>query len=313
MRALSVLLISGVCAWTIARADELLVMLDFFPNPNHVPLYVAQEKDYFSAEGLSVRLIAPADASDPAKLCAARAMDLALTPQMNYLIARGASLPLLAVGALIDGALGGVLALRDHGIETLTDLQGGTIGYSLEPLEPVLWRTMLAAAGADPGATKMQYVRMNTRAALLTGTVDAIGAFRNYEAISIELLGKEIVFFPQEDYGVPDTYELVIIAHPALVTERPAAVRGFLAGLSRGIAYTLDNPQQAFSLFAARVPEQDSELGRRSLLETLPYYATGAAHGDRQRWVEMQEYLADHGLVPEEHPPEALYTTDLLP
>ncbi len=292
---------------------DVRVMLDFFPNPNHVPLYVADQKGYFTDEGISITLIPPSAASDPAKLCAARAVDLALTPQMNLLIAQGAGLPLIAVGALIDGALGGLLALADRGITSLDDLAGATIGYSLAPLEPILWRTMLASAGVDPEEVRLFYVRMNTRAALLTGRVDAIGAFRNFEVLSVELEGYEVLFFPQEDYGVPVPYELVIIAHPAFVDEEPDVIRGFLHALSRGIAFTLERPEEAFALFTQRIPEHGEELGWRSLNATLPLYAVGARHDNPQRWEHMQRYLIEHELVPATLPLDDLYTTDHLP
>lgn len=307
------LLTIGLTALQPLGTPDVRIMLDFIPNPNHVPLYVADQQGYFAEEGISVAITRPSDASDPAKLCAARAVDLALTPQMNLLIAQGAGLPLIAVGALIDGALGGLLALADRGVTSLGDLAGATIGYSLAPLEPVLWRTMLASAGVDPDNTRMIYVRMNTRAALLTGRVDAIGAFRNFEMISVELEGHDVVFFPQEDYGVPNPYELVIIAHPEFVEEEPEITRAFLRALSRGISFTLESPEEAFALFTQRIPELGEELGRRSLEATLPLYAVDARHDDPERWTDMLHYLIEHALVPPTLAPEDLYTTDYLP
>lgn len=108
---------------------------------------------------------------------------------MNFFLARDGGLPLIAVGALIDGALGGLLSVREHGIERLSDLRGKRIGYSLEPLEPVLWRTMLAAAGLNPGEYELIYTGMSTLPALLSGAGTAIGAFRNYERLAVEVLG----------------------------------------------------------------------------------------------------------------------------
>lgn len=312
-RTLIVMLTVGIAAVQLLGAHAVRVMLDFFPNPNHVPLYVADQKGFFTDEGISVTLIPPSDASDPAKLCAARAVDLALTPQMNLLIAQGAGLPLIAVGALIDGALGGLLALADRGITSLDDLAGATIGYSLAPLEPILWRTMLTSAGVDPEKVRLFHVRMNTRAALLTGRVDAIGAFRNFEVLSVELEGYEVVFFPQEDYGIPIPYELVIIAHPAFVNAEPDVTRGFLRALARGIAFTLEEPEEAFALFTQRIPEHGEELGWRSLNATLPLYAAGARHDDPERWENMKRYLVEHELVPTTLSLDDLYTADHLP
>ena len=52
-------------------ADKLTVILDWFVNPDHAPLYVALEKGFFKDRGLEVELIAPSNPSDPAQLVAA--------------------------------------------------------------------------------------------------------------------------------------------------------------------------------------------------------------------------------------------------
>ena len=41
--------------------DKLTIMLDWFVNPDHAPLIVAQEKGYFKSTGLKVKMIAPAE------------------------------------------------------------------------------------------------------------------------------------------------------------------------------------------------------------------------------------------------------------
>jgi len=99
------LLLSVVLVPGLALAAPLRLVLDFYPNPNHVPLVVAQEAGLFREAGVEVELVVPSDPSAPAKLVAVRAAELGLTPQLNYLLARDEGLPLLAVGALIDGGL----------------------------------------------------------------------------------------------------------------------------------------------------------------------------------------------------------------
>ena len=44
-----------------ARAEKLTILLDWFLNPDHAPLVIALQKGYFSAAGLEVELIEPAD------------------------------------------------------------------------------------------------------------------------------------------------------------------------------------------------------------------------------------------------------------
>jgi len=274
---------------------------------------VCQQRGYFTDEGLDVELFVPANPSDPVKLAASRAVEIALTPQINYLIARSEGLPLIAIGALIDRGLGGLLSLRGHGVETIGDLRGKQVGYSLAPLEPILWRTMLGCAGIAEDEVRLINVGFNTMQALLSGSVDAIGAFRNFEPIQAELEGRDPVFFPQEAHCIPSTYELILVIHPDLIAERGDDLASFLRALARGIGSTVGDPDGAFGSFLSGHPDLDDELNRRSFEATLPLYANGARHDDAVVWSAMRDYLADNGLIGERLPLEELFTDTLLP
>ena len=301
------LLLAMPCAATVR------VSLDFFANPNHIPLYAALDLGYFADEGIEIDIFVPANPSDPVKLAAARAVEFALTPQINYLIARSEGLPLVAVGALIDHPLGGLVALRERGIDRLEDLVGGRIGYALAPLEPILWQTVFECAGVDPSELAMVNVGYNTVASLVTGNVDAIGAFRNYEVLQLADLGYDPIFFPQESFCVPTTYELILVVHPELLEERNDEAAAFVLALSRGIDWTLEHPDEALALFFDRFPDLDDALNRRSFEATSALYAAGAYHVDVGIWEALQTYLVEQGLMENEFPVEELYTIELLP
>lgn len=61
-----------------AQAEKMTVLLDWFINPDHAPLFVAQEKGFFKARGLDVEFVAPSNPNDPPKLVAAGKADLAV-------------------------------------------------------------------------------------------------------------------------------------------------------------------------------------------------------------------------------------------
>ena len=52
-----------------AAAEKLTLLLDWFINPDHAPLIVAQEKGYFKDAGLKVTIIEPSNPNDPPRLC----------------------------------------------------------------------------------------------------------------------------------------------------------------------------------------------------------------------------------------------------
>lgn len=304
-----------------AAAETVRVMLDFQLNANHLPLVIAEENGLFDAVGLDVQLLVPTSASDPAKLAAVGVAEIALTPQINYMIARDAGLPVVAIGALIGQPLGGLLTLDGQGIASPADLAGKRIGYSLEPLEPVLWRTMLAAAGADPSTVDLVHVGMNTIAALLTGQVDAIGAFRNVEMFHVADYGFVPVFFPQEQYGVPPTMEVIFIAAEQLIEAQEQArvpdcdgvLARFFAALGDAMRWVSAFPAEAETVFFAAHPELDTSVEHQSLSETLSLFAVDMRLGDEQSWRVLQMYLAEHELIETETDEEAWFTERFLP
>ena len=71
MKITSLTVALSLAASPLMAADEMTVLLDWFVNPDHGPIIVAQEKGYFAEQDLEVEIIAPADPSDPPKLVAA--------------------------------------------------------------------------------------------------------------------------------------------------------------------------------------------------------------------------------------------------
>ena len=118
---------------SLVAADRLSLILDWFVNPNHGPVIIAQENGYFTEQGLQVEIIAPSGAADPPKLVAAGKVDLAISYQPQLHIQVHAGLPLVRVGTLVATPLNCLLVLDEGPVTTIADLKGRKIGYSVEP------------------------------------------------------------------------------------------------------------------------------------------------------------------------------------
>ena len=131
-------------------ADKLTVLLDWFVNPDHAPLYVALERGYFRDAGLDVELIAPADPNDPPKLVAAGKGDIAVSyqPQLHLQTAEG--LPLARIGTLVSTPLNSLVVLADSPYKSIADLKGKRIGYSVAGTEEAISRTAFFAPAVSP-------------------------------------------------------------------------------------------------------------------------------------------------------------------
>src|ERR1700723_219532 len=88
-----------------SNSKPLTVVLDWFVNPNHAPLLVAQEKGFFKQQGLQVRLLAPTDPNDGPKLVATHKAEIALTYQPQLLLQINQGLPLMRFATLVNTPL----------------------------------------------------------------------------------------------------------------------------------------------------------------------------------------------------------------
>ncbi|MCP5119369.1 MAG: ABC transporter substrate-binding protein [bacterium] len=304
----------AVCALLVAAggahaAERLTVLLDWFVNPDHAPLIVAKEQGYFAAHGLDVELIAPADPNDPPKLVAAGKADVAVSyqPQLHIQVAEG--LPLVRFGTLVATPLNTLVVLEDSPIQTLADLKGRKIGFSVGGFEDALLRAMLTPHGLSLDDVTLINVNFSLSPALIAGQVDAvIGAFRNFELNQMDIVGNPGRAFYVEEHGVPAYDELILVARNDRTGD--PRLRAFLDALEQGVQYLVNHPDESWALFINGRPELDDELNRRAWRDTMPRFALRPAALDRERYVRFSRFLADQGLIPEAQPADA-YATEL--
>ncbi|MFT7390444.1 MAG: putative hydroxymethylpyrimidine transport system substrate-binding protein [Paracoccaceae bacterium] len=286
-------------------ADRMTLLLDWFVNPDHGPIIVAQQKGFFADEGLEVEIIAPADPSAPPKLVAAGQADLAVSyqPELHLMTAEG--LPLIRVGTLVATPLNCVMVAAEGPIKSMADLKGRTVGFSIAGVQEAMLAAMLAPEGLTPADMTMVNVNFSLTPALLSGQVDAVvGAFRNFEMTQMRLAGGAGRCFFPEEHGVPPYDELIYVANPARMDE--AAIARFLGATERATAYILNHPDAAWEAFSSYAPELDDELNRAAWTDTVARFALRPAAYDAGRYERFGAFMAAAGLIPAPQDPAAL-------
>jgi putative hydroxymethylpyrimidine transport system substrate-binding protein len=290
-------------------ADKLTLLLDWFVNPDHAPIIVADKRGYFAEQGLEVEIIAPADPNDPPKLVAAGQADIAISYQPQLHIQKDQGLPLTRIGTLVATPLNALVALADGPIQSIEDLEGGKVGFSVGGFEDALLGAMLASHDLSLDDVELVNVNFALSPALLSGQVDAvIGAFRNFELNQLELEGSPgRAFYPEEE-GVPAYDELIFIANNDALGD--ARLPRFLDAIEAGTLYLLNHPDESFELFIEGRPELDDELNRRAWADTLPRFALRPAAMDHARYARFAAFLEDQGLI-KSPPPVETYAVEL--
>lgn len=285
--------------------EKVTVLLDWFVNPDHAPLFVALEKGYFAAHGLDVEIIAPSNPNDPPKLVAAGKADIAVSYQHQHQMQIDQGLPLVRIATLIATPLNSLVVLADGPITSLADLKGKTIGYSVGGFETVLLKVMLEKAGLGLEDVKLVNVNFSLSPALFTGQADAvIGAFRNFELNQMVIEKRPGRAFYVEENGIPAYDELILVTNAERVKE--AKLRRFVDALEEGVQYLVNHPDESWQLFIKGERKNlDDALNRRAWKDTLPRFALRPGALDQQRYRRFAEFLQKQGTVKNVPPLEA--------
>lgn len=292
-----------------AAAEKFTVLLDWFVNPDHGPLFVAQERGEFSKRGLEVELIAPADPNDPPKLVAAGRGDVAISyqPQLHLQVAAG--LPLMRVGTLVATPLSSLVVLADSPIKSIADLKGRKVGFSVGGVEDALLGAMLEKHGLKLSDVDLVNVNFSLSPSLMSGKVDAvIGAYRNFELNQMDIEGRPGRAFYLEEEGVPAYDELIIVTKRDNV-ENPE-ISAFLAAVEAGTQFMINHPDEAWELFIKGRKDLDDELNRRAWRDTLPRFALRPSALDTGRYQRFSEFLKGRGMI-ETIPPVNSYAVEV--
>lgn len=292
-----------------AAADKFTVLLDWFVNPDHGPLYVALERGEFSKRGLDVELIAPADPNDPPKLVAAGRGDVAISYQPQLHLQTAAGLPLKRVGTLVATPLSSLVVLDDGPIRSISDLKGRKVGFSVGGFEDAILGAMLETYGLKLSDVELINVNFSLSPSLMSGQVDAvIGAYRNFELNQMDIEGRPgRAFYPEEE-GVPAYDELIIVTRGDN-TDNPE-IAAFLEAVEAGTQYLINHPDEAWELFIKGRKDLDDELNRRAWRDTIPRFALRPAALDAGRYQRFAEFLQARGLI-DTIPPVESYAVEV--
>ncbi len=296
IRLPSLALCLALTALPAAAQDRLTLLLDWYVNPNHAPIILAEELGLFAEAGLEVEMVAPADPADPPKMVAAGRAELAIAyqPQLHLQVAEG--LPLVRVGTLIATPLNCLMVRAGGQIDTLADLDGAKIGFSVAGVEEALLVALLDRAGLSLDDVDLINVNFALSPALMSGQVDAvIGAYRNFELNQMEIEGVPGRCFYLEEEGVPAFDELIYVANP----DRMDAdlIARFLAVTEAATHYIVNHPDEAWEVFASTAAELDDALNARAWADTWPRLSLSPAALDAGRYARFEAFLAEAGLV----------------
>lgn len=289
---------------TKGSAQPLSLMLDWFPNADHVGIYQALAEGDFARAGLDVHVQIPSNPAAPLQLLAAGKVDLAISYEPEVMLARQQGEPLVSVAAIVQQPLTSIVSIGSKQIRTPADLRGKTVGDAGIPYQHAYLTTILAHAHVPASSVREVNVGANLVPAMLSGRVDAtLGAYWNYEAIELQQLGKRPNVIRMNQVGVPSYDELVVVAREDELTGGQIAhVRRFVQALGRGYESVRSNPTAAVANLVRANPSLDTKLQLASVKATLSsFFPAGASAGEPWGWQAPSQWNAYGNWMLSEH------------
>jgi putative hydroxymethylpyrimidine transport system substrate-binding protein len=282
---------------TGGATEPLSLTLDFYPNPDHAGIYMADKLGYFAEAGLDVSIHTPSDPAAPIKQVAAGQTDLAISYEPEVLLAHEQGLDVVAVGAVVGRPLTSLIWLKKSGIDGVAGLRGKTIATAGIPYQDAYLKTILARAKLTPGDVDTVNVGYGLLPALVSGRAQAmLGGFSNVEGVDLRLRGKDPVVTPVDRLGVPTYDELVVVANRKKLEEDPERIRLFLAALARGTAAAMKSPEATTRALLAANSDLDPKLTRAEVAATLPLLSK-RGEMDTAEWKAFIAWMQRNGLI----------------
>ncbi len=307
-------------------ATSLKMVLNWRFQGPQAWFFIAQDKGYFEAEGISLTIDQGDGSGAAVGKVASGAYDIGFG-DINALIQLAARKPgeaPVCVQMIYNRPPFTIAVKKDGPIKTPKDLEGKTIGGPANDGALKLFPAFAKLAGIDPGKVNITNMAPNLRENMLQrGQVDGIFGFVNTIRFSARLAkidaDSEWRFLNYGDFGM-DLYSNGIIVSRKLVTESPKLVAGLVRAINKGIKDTVADPKGSIASVVKREPLIKTDVEYARLLATLqdemnhPELKTlGMGDIDDARMGKAVSILADAMGLPRKPPVSEFFNRSFLP
>lgn len=298
---------------------EVTFVLDWTPNTNHTGLYVAIEKGYFEEAGLKVTVVQPPEDGAEVLVASGKAeFGVSFQDTMAAALAGDNPLPITACAAVVQHNTSGIISRKGEGIDTPKGLEGKKYATWNGPIElATIKKVMEADGGVYDKLELIPSTVTDEVSALKTKSVDAIWIFYGWAGVKTELEQLETDYFAFADIDpVFDYYTPVIISNTSYLEKNSETAKAFLAALSKGYTFSIENPEEAADILCKAAPELERELVVASQNYLAKEYQADAkqwGYIDGDRWNAFYSWLNEQNLVETDLEENVGFTNDFLP
>lgn len=326
--AVSLLALAG-CAGEPAPAESssgaeagpltpVTLTLNFLAGAPNSGFMVAKEKGYYEEAGLDVTIQEGQGSNSTASLVAGGQSEFGYADGPSGITVASQEGDLINVGPILQTNGFSVMALSDSGIEDLSDLEGKSIALQPGTAQASLFNAVLATNDVD--VSKVNIVNLDPSAlvaSLLQGSVDAITAGADNQAVQLRAQGADINEILYRDAGVP-TVGLSMITQATYAEDNPEIVEAFVDASLKGWDDARNDPEEAAEIVVKQFPAgATADLIVDQFAVDAKLLCADGSEGlgkvPTENWDLTYELMVEYLELPDTKPITDYYTTDYLP
>lgn len=249
------LLVSAGCA---GKAEPLRIAISEFPGYEF--LYLAQQKGFFDAEGVAVRLVEFGSLADARRAYERGQVDGMASTLVEVLQARTSPHAWPVITQVLDYSNGADVILAPRALSTVADLTGRRIGVEVDALGTYVVARALELNGVDPGrVTLVAASPLSMPELLAEGRIDAAVT---YPPHSLRMLDGGALHDLFDSSQIPGEILDVLAFDSEIVGQRSRAVRAVVRAHARALEYARQHRDEAYAVMAARERIAPNEFSR---------------------------------------------------
>ncbi len=298
----------------IKELQKVRLGVGYIPNVQFAPLYVAQSKGYYAAEGLEVEIEYGFE-NDFVALAAQGEREFAIASGDQVILARAQGLPITYVMKWYQRYPVALMIPASQGVSSPSELAGKKVGLpAFFGANFVGWKALVYAANIDENAVTVEEIGFTQVAAVQQNLVDAAMVYVANEPIQLRHQGFEVEVIEVSDYI--DLISNGLVVGDKLMAADPDLIRRMVKASQRGLQDTIANPDQAFAITREIIPEITDEtapMQRQVLAVSIELWKSDQPGvSSRQAWQDSVDFMRQTGMLEKPVEIENLYTNQFV-